>query len=215
MLKRFRYCLLFNQLIFLNKLKFSILYLDILTNTINDIYLKNVEFNLINLKSLFLNSDVLIQPLTYKLRKKRKLYRYLKHFMKKIKVQPVKIIEQKNFFFDQNLLFYNENNLFNNFLYHNKINSNNLKKIIFNGIKYKKLTGIRISAAGRLTRYYKASRAKYKKKYKGNFKNIYASIKHYSYVLLRSKLQPNLDFNKLNSKTRIGSFGIKGWISGS
>jgi hypothetical protein len=27
-------------------------------------------------------------------------------------------------------------------------------------------------------------------------------------------LRPNLKLTKLNSKTRIGSFGIKGWISG-
>jgi hypothetical protein len=210
LLKRFRYCFLFKQLIYINTLKFNNFYLDGLTNIIKDIYLKNVELNLINLNSLFLNSDILIQPLTYKLRKKRKLYRYLKRFMKKIKVEPVKIIDQTKYFFDKNLLFYGEEELFNYLLSDNKKNYNNIKRTIFNNIKYKKLTGIRISAAGRLTRYYKASRAKYKIKYKGNLKNIYASKKHYPYVLLRSKLQPNLDYNRLSYKTRIGSFGIKG-----
>ena len=77
------------------------------------------------------------------------------------------------------------------------------------------MTGVRLSTAGRLTRRYTASRAQYRIKYQGNLKNIYASVKGHSYVLLRSKLQPNLDYNRLSYKTRIGSFGIKGWISGS
>jgi hypothetical protein len=28
-------------------------------------------------------------------------------------------------------------------------------------------------------------------------------------------MQPNLDYKRLSSKSRIGSFGIKGWISGN
>ena len=104
------------------------------------------------------------------------------------------------------------NSLFNDFS-KNKINSN-IKRIILNKIRYKKLTGVRISAAGRLTRRYTASRSQYKIKYQGNLKNIYASVKGHSYVLLRSKLQPNLDYKRLSSKSRIGSFGIKGWVSG-
>jgi hypothetical protein len=104
------------------------------------------------------------------------------------------------------------NKLFDDFF---KVNSNNIKRVVLNNIKYKKLTGVRISTAGRLTRRYTASRAQYRIKYQGNLKNIYASIKGHSYVLLRSKLQPNLDYKKLSSKSRIGSFGIKGWVSGN
>jgi hypothetical protein len=28
-------------------------------------------------------------------------------------------------------------------------------------------------------------------------------------------MRPNIQFTKLNSKTRIGSFGVKGWVSGT
>jgi hypothetical protein len=34
-------------------------------------------------------------------------------------------------------------------------------------------------------------------------------------VVLRGNFKPNLQFTKLNSKSRIGSFGIKGWVSGT
>lgn len=91
LLKRFRYCLYYKQLIYINKLKFNNYYLQGLTNLIKKIYKKNIEFNLINLKSFFVNSDILIQPLKYKLRKKRKLLKYLKNLMKKIKVYDVSI----------------------------------------------------------------------------------------------------------------------------
>jgi hypothetical protein len=193
-------------------MKFSNFYLQGLINLIKKIYKKNIEFNLINLKSFFVNSDILIQPLKYKLRKKRKLLRYLKRFIGKIKVQPIKIIDQPKYFFDKKILLMDSintvNKLFNDFKYN--IYSNNIKRTILDDIKYKKLTGVRLSTAGRLTRRYTASRAQYRIKYQGNLKNIYASVKGHSYVLLRSKLQPNLDYKRLSSKSRIGSFGIKG-----
>ena len=217
LLRKFRYCLYYKQLIYINKMKFSNFYLQGLINLIKKIYKKNIEFNLINLKSFFVNSDILIQPLKYKLRKKRKLLRYLKRFIGKIKVQPIKIIDQSKYFFDKKILLMDSintvNKLFNNFK--NNIYSNNIKRTILNDIKYKKLTGVRLSTAGRLTRRYTASRAQYRIKYQGNLKNIYASVKGHSYVLLRSKLQPNLDYKRLSSKSRIGSFGIKGWVSGN
>jgi hypothetical protein len=220
LLIKLKYCLYYKQLIYFNNLKYNNIYLQGLTNLIRKIYKKNVEFNLINLRSFFLNSNILIQPLKYKLRKKRKLFRYLKRIMRKIKVQPIKLIDQPKYFFDKrNLLFGNKGNaldkVFDNFILENKVNSNNLKRTILNNIKYKKLTGVRLSAAGRLTRRYTASRAQYRIKYQGNLKNIYASIKGHSYVLLRSRLQPNLDYKKLSYKSRIGSFGLKGWVSGS
>lgn len=217
LLRKFRYCLYYKQLIYINKMKFSNFYLQGLINLIKKIYRKNIEFNLINLKSFFVNSDILIQPLKYKLRKKRKLLRYLKRFIGKIKVQPIKIIDQPKYFFDKKILLMDSintvNKLFNNFK--NNIYSNNIKRTILDDIKYKKLTGVRLSTAGRLTRRYTASRAQYRIKYQGNLKNIYASVKGHSYVLLRSKLQPNLDYKRLSSKSRIGSFGIKGWVSGN
>lgn len=97
----------------------------------------------------------------------------------------------------------------------NKINSKYIKKIILNYIKYKRVSGIRIEASGRLTRRYTASRSQHKVRYKGNLENTYSSIKGYPSVVLRGSLKPNLQYTKLYSKSRIGSFGIKSWISGT
>jgi hypothetical protein len=214
LIKKFKFYLYYNQLICFNKLKFSNLYLQGLINLIRKIYKKNVDFNIINLKSFFANSDILIQPLRYKYRKKRKLMKYFRRFMNKIKVQTFKLIDQRNYFFNDRYLILEKkdvvDNLFNDLFLYNKINFNSLKEIILYHIKYKKIVGIRVSVSGRLTRRYTAARAVYKVKYQGNLQNVYASKKKYSYSLLRSKFQPNLDYKKLSYKSRIGSFGLKG-----
>jgi hypothetical protein len=75
--------------------------------------------------------------------------------------------------------------------------------------------GIRLETKGRLTKRYRADRALFKVKWKGGLKNIDSSYKGLSSVLLRGNLRSNLQYTKLKSKTRIGSFGIKGWISGN
>jgi hypothetical protein len=93
---------------------------------------------------------------------------------------------------------------------HNKTKSNYLKKVILNNIRYKRVSGVRLEAAGRLTRRYTASRSQSKVRYKGNLENYFSSIKGYSSVLLRGNNKPNLECSKLNSKSRIGSFGVKG-----
>ena len=51
-----------------------------------------------------------------------------------------------------------------------------MKKIVLNNIKYKKVTGVRLEAAGRLTKRYTASRSIFKVKYKGNLVNTYSSL---------------------------------------
>jgi hypothetical protein len=214
LIKRLKFCIYYRQLIYFNKLKFDNVYLQGLIHLIKKIYKKNVDFNIVNLKSFFVNSNILLQPLRYKYRKKRKLMKYLKRFFYKLKVQPVKLTDQIDYFFFNKFLFITKkdviSNLINNLFLYNKVNFNSLKKIIMYNIKYKKITGVRISVAGRLTRRYTASRAVYKVKYQGSLKNIYASIKGRPYVLLRSKFQPNLDYKKLSYKSRIGSFGLKG-----
>jgi hypothetical protein len=97
-----------------------------------------------------------------------------------------------------------------NYFYQPIINNKSLEELVLRDIKYKHITGFRIEASGRLTRRYTASRSIYKLRYKGNLLNIDSSYKGLSSLLLRNNNKPNLQFTKLNSKTRIGSFGIKG-----
>ena len=82
-------------------------------------------------------------------------------------------------------------------------------------IKNKAVTGIRLEVAGRLTRRYTAARSLFKLRYKGSIKNMDASYKGLSAVLLRGHAKSNLGYTQTCSRVRIGSFGVKGWISSS
>lgn len=217
---RLKYYMFYKQLLYINKSKFNNSYLQGLIYLIKKIYKKNIEFNLINLKYFYFNSDIFTQPLILKLRKKRKVLKYLKACVRKAKIKKIKLNEKSRYLFDlDNLFLLNSFDITNNLLYklmlQNKINSKYIKKIILNYIKYKRVSGVRIEASGRLTRRYTASRSQYKVRYKGNLENSYSSIKGYPSVVLRGNFKPNLQYTKLYSKSRIGSFGIKGWISGS
>ena len=84
---------------------------------------------------------------------------------------------------------------------------------LLNTIEDKYVAAIRLHLSGRLTRRFVAARSISKKRYKGSLKNIDSSIKGLSSVMLRGHVKSNLQYTKLSSKRRIGSFGIKGWIS--
>ena len=216
---RLKYYMFYKQLLYINKAKFENSYLQGLISLIRKIYKKNVEFNIINLKYFYFNSDIFTQPLVLKLRKKRKLLRYLKALVRKAKIKKIKLNERSKYFFDLDNLFNvnnldTTNNLLNNLMEQNKTSSEYLKKIVLNDIKYKRVSGVRIEAAGRLTRRYTASRSQHKVRYSGNLVNAYSSIKGYPSSVIRGNYKPNLQYTKLNSKSRIGSFGVKGWVSG-
>ena len=185
----------YQQLVFINKSKFNYNYLQFLKKYIEKIYNKNVEFNLVNLRRFYLNSDILSESITIKIRKnRRKLLKYLNTLKRKVKVS-----NKKNIFY-QSIL--------------NKLNNKKyLEEVVLRNIKYKHVTGFRLETRGRLTRRYTASRSVSKLRYKGNLLNIDSSYRGLSSVLLKGNQKSNLQHTKLKSKTRIGSFGIKGWIS--
>lgn len=83
------------------------------------------------------------------------------------------------------------------------------KNTVLNSLKHKVVNGIRIEASGRLTRRITAARSVFKLRYKGNLKNTDSSFKGFSSVILRGHFKSNLQYTKLSSKTRIGSFGLK------
>ena len=225
-LKRLKFYMFYKQLLYINQNKFNYSYLQGLIYLIKKIFNKNVELNLINLKYFYFNSDIFSQPLVLKLRKKRNLLRYLKACVRKVKIKKTNE-SINNYFFDlnqlsnvedndilNNLLFnllkQNEKNYSNNNVINNKYDFNILKYMILNSIKYKRVSGVRLEAAGRLTKRYTASRSRDKVIYKGNLENTLSSVKGYSSVLLRGNFKPNLQYTKVNSKSRIGSFGVKG-----
>jgi hypothetical protein len=182
----------YQQLVFINKSKFNYNYLQFLKKYIEKIYNKNVEFNLVNLRRFYLNSDILSESITIKIRKnRRKLLKYLNTLKRKVKIR-----NKKNIFYKSIL---------------NKLNNKKyLEEVVLRNIKYKHVTGFRLETRGRLTRRYTASRSVSKLRYKGNLLNIDSSYRGLSSVLLRGNQKSNLQHTKLKSKTRIGSFGIKG-----
>jgi hypothetical protein len=193
----------YKQLLFINRIKYSYTYLKHLKNILERLYNKNVEFNLVNIKRFYLNSDILSESITIKLTKnRRKMLRYMKNIKKKVKVnkkrilliKPVREIKES--------------------ISMDKI-ADNKKNLVFSTLKYKDVTGFRLEARGRLTRRYTASRSVSKVRYKGNLLNIDSSHRGLSTILLKGNLRSNLQYTKLKSKTRIGSFGIKGWVSGN
>jgi len=187
----------YQQLVFINKSKFNYNYLQYLKKYLEKIYNKNVEFNLVNLRRFYLNSDILSESITIKIRKnRRKLLKFLNTLKRKVKVR-----NKKNIFYQPVL-----NKL-------NNVDKKHLEEVVLRNIKYKHVTGFRLETSGRLTRRYTASRSVSKLRYKGNLLNIDSSYRGLSSVLLKGNLKSNLQHTKLKSKTRIGSFGIKGWIS--
>jgi hypothetical protein len=187
----------YQQLIFINKSKFNYNYLQYLKKYLENIYKKNIEFNLVNLRRFYLNSDILSESITLKIRKnRRKLLKFLNTLKRKVKVH-----NKKNIYYKPIL-----NKL-------NNVDKKYLEGVIIRDIKYKHVTGFRLETSGRLTRRYTASRSVSKLRYKGNLFNIDSSYRGLSSVLLKGNLKSNLQYTKLKSKTRIGSFGIKGWIS--
>jgi hypothetical protein len=192
----------YKKLMYINKSKFNYTFLQFIINTVQTLFNKNVELNFINLKHFFLNSNIFSESILLKIKKNRR--RFMKHLsnlqnkviIKKKRVVLGELVEKKNL----NNLDYFHNNIS---LYRNVINS----------LKYKHITGFRLEAKGRLNKRYTAARSINKLKYKGNLLNSDSSYRGLSSVLLRNNLNSNLQYTKSNAKTRIGSFGLKTWIS--
>ena len=220
--KRLKFYVYYKQLLYINQSKFTKTYLQGLTNLLKKIYKKNIQFNIIDLKHIYLNSDIMIQSLILKIRRnKNRLLRYTKSLGAKIKINKKPLNSKyKNLLDLDSLSFRNELNIknTNDLLYklfvQNNTKSKHLKNVVLDFIKYKSVSGWRIQAAGRLTKRYTAARALTKVRYNGNLENINSSTNGYPSVILRGKVRPNLQYTQLNSKSRIGSYGIKGWLSG-
>nr|YP_010556897.1 ribosomal protein S3 [Cordyceps blackwelliae]UYS92279.1 ribosomal protein S3 [Cordyceps blackwelliae] len=207
----------------LNQLKFNKLtLLNKLSLLLNKVLGKKIEYNIINLKSITFNSDLFTQALTLKFQK-RKSFNYRKNilsilgrvnFPKVRKFADCKAAQSYilNKYKDGKILSYlSFNNPLDGFI--NKIHSmdtnKNIHKTIFNSIQYKNIEGIRIETNGRLTKRYRADRAINYKKWKGGLQKTSLHS-----TLFRGNVNPNVSYSVANNTRRVGSFAIKGWISG-
>jgi Mitochondrial ribosomal protein (VAR1) len=189
----------YRRLIYVNNSRFNYTYLQYIKNKLQILFNKNIEFNFINLKYFYLNSNILSESILLKIRKnRRRLMRHLSNLEKKVIIRKKRVILGE--------IIKKENLNTKKYFYNNRL----LYKNIIKNLKYKHIAGFRLEANGRLNKRYTASRSISKVKYKGNLLNIDSSYKGLSSVLLRNNLNSNLQYTKLNSKTRIGSFGLKG-----
>ena len=223
----------------LNKFKFHI-YLPGLKNLLSGLYDKKIQLNIVNLKYLHLNSDLYSEAISIKLRKRttgllrvlRKSFKLVKTF----KANDMFLLSEKEknslsgdlktYFGKYNVVNGNVLNLafkemFSKYVVRNMLKHNTTVKNTLTSLKYKWITGLRVEAAGRLTKRYAAARAVYKYKYKGtlknleHLKNIENNLNSPSLFLLRGQARPNTQYSFVPSKRRIGAFGIKSWISNS
>jgi hypothetical protein len=163
-----------------------------LISLIEKLYNKKVKINIVELKSIHLNSDVFSSAVALKLReRKNKAVRILR----KAILQMVRIPDLHTLItFDDNIEEMNKNN-------------------IIKTIKQQIVSGVRFEASGRLTRRLTAMRAVFKYRYAGSLKNIRSSFNNKSSTMLRGYVKSNSQYTLINSKTRNGTFGLKGWVS--
>lgn len=224
--------LYYKRLLLLNKLKFKYTYLQTLINLMKKVYNKNVEFNIVNLKQFYLNSDIYTESILEKITKNRKkLNMILKFAIHKVKIAKnhwmirIDSLNTKNKLaiinsidirkIKKNMSTNNKDPLekiLNNIFSKHEIESNK-REWVLNSIKNKSITGVRIEAAGRLSKRHTASRSTFKLRYKGSLRNRDSSYRGLSSIIMRGNMKPNVQYTKLNSIVRIGSFGLKGWIS--
>lgn len=201
-----------------------------------------IELNIINIKSQYYNPYFITESLALKLKNtktnvikqmvriinKSNISNYDNNKYKTLKVKEennlknislISIINNnknlskvlKTLYYTNKIITSNVNKIYYNIL--NK-NYNNICNIVFNSIKYKEITGIRLEVKGRLTKRYRADRSIYKLLWKGGLKNKDSSLKGLSSILYRGNQQSNIMYSLSSNKRRIGSFAIKGWISG-
>ncbi len=221
----------YKRLLLLNQLKFRYTYLQNIINLIQKMYNKNVYINIINLKYFYFNSDILTESITNKLTKNRRkmnpilgLFRYNIDIKNNRDMQVLDQIKTLKYLSVINSI---DNDKIKNYLTESEYNLDNIlsniyieweKKIdkrnkILKLSENKYITGVRIEAAGRLSRRHTASRSVFKLKYTGNLRNRDSSHNELSSVIMRGNIKNNLQYTKLSSIARIGSFGLKGWVS--
>ena len=213
-----------NKILLLNNYRYRDFFLLQIKSLISKIYNKNIEFKIINLKKLSLNSDVFAQAVALKLRnRKNQLLNVLNKSLSLVKPTPYnkyKILDynlenkkKKSYIININNYKFNEF-LNKTFSYKNSIDlTKKLNQDIIYNLKNKFIKGIKIQARGRLTTRLIASRSVNKFKYKGNIKNVDSSYKGLSAVVLKGYMKSNIQYTLVNSVRRNGSFGLKGWIS--
>lgn len=184
---------------------------------LNKLYNNKIEINIINLKYLYLDGNILAMAVIRKLKNRKR--RVLKVIRMALKLSKKPYINE----FYTDLL--NINNLDTvlvkkifSFSIDNNIPLNKdliskptsyKSRITFFYLKHKIISGMKLQGTGRLTKRLTASRSISKSMTKGSLKNRASSYNGLSTVVLRGYVKSNLQYININSYNRIGAYSIK------
>lgn len=216
---------------YLNKYKFEKSFLVLLEKWVSKILDNKIEFNIINIKSMLYNTDILTEILALKLKKRQMQQHNLTNIIlnKAILPKSNNIKERsrtiKNI--NMNLLINKYKNINLNYILKNgelglnsffpvlyKNYKDSINNIVLNSINYKLMNGVKLEIKGRLTKRYRADRSRFSAHWKGGLKNIDSSFRGLSVINYRGYRNSNVEYSLHTSKRRIGAFAVKGWISG-
>jgi hypothetical protein len=211
----------FKRNIYYSRYKFSIKNILSVKNILNKLYNSKIEINIINLKYLYLDSNILALTVVRKLKnRKRRVLRVIRMALKLSKKPYI-----NKFYSDLLNINTLDTTLIRkdfNFSINNNIPLNKdliskpisyKSRIIFFYLKHKIISGMKLQGTGRLTKRLTASRSISKSMGKGSLKNKMSSCNGLSTIVLRGYVKSNLQYVNINSYNRIGAYGIKSWIS--
>lgn len=194
--------------------------INYLSDFISKFYNKKVVFRIIDLVHVYLNTTILVEFLANTLRNRNKVLRKYRSMLRGIKLPVYKHIINRLYNYKPLkplALLYNISNISNistASLNKNKlVNKDLFVNMSLSSLKYKAVVGARFEIRGRLTRRNTASKSMVKFGQVGTLKNIESSLIGLPVVSLRGNHRPNLDFSSFNTKTRNGTFNVKGWTS--
>lgn len=227
--KKLMLYLYYAQMLYINNNKFKNWFMVGLNSVISKIYKKRVEFNIVNLKYLHFNNDIFLESISTKLKNRNnRLLKVLNKAMRMVRLPSLRLYS-----YGRNMQLVNNTSNGNTlktylpissdtllppYVTHQNLksvqpNDNNIEKSVLKTVKYKVVNGVRIEAAGRLSKRLTASRSVFKFKYRGSLKNIDSSYKNLSSTMSKGYVKSNIQYASIASKTRNGSFGLKGWVS--
>ena len=210
---------IYNKKVFLNLVNLKYLHLNsyILTQTVvtklrnrSNRLIRVLKTSLLNLTLPIVNRIILYDEIHN--RKKHFQSLNFNNFSLHISNTKVKGLDLLDFMLCK---LYNENFFIKKLNYNNKQTTSYVTDTVLKSIKYKSVSGVRLEGAGRLTRRNIAERSIFKVRSFGNIRDMDSSFKGLSAVMFRGHAKCNLQQTKLKSKIRMGSFGIKGWVSSS
>lgn len=202
--------------------KFNVKNMLIIKSFLNKLYNKKIEINIIKLKYLYLDGNILTLAVANKLKDRKR--RVLKVIRMALKLSKKPFI---NKFFSNLLDINNLDTVFVKKSFDLYINTSNIplnidliykpvsykSRVMFYYLKHKIISGIKLQGGGRLTKRLTASRSISKTMGKGSLKNRVSSYNGLSTIVLRGYVKSNLQYTNVNSYNRIGAYGIKGWVS--